>query len=208
MENANGASGDIIMQDLTKKYGDDDTYVVGYYAHTDVEFTYYISLIVDREEIAIVPVEIRASEEARAFEFSKSAVELWADENGFNGVDYDIRFSFVPIRADGSFDYGITFTDDSVPQTITDKATFTDVFTAGERKTYEITPTETEVWAFACIFFGDMEGRLYDAEGNELYYSASQLYQRFYISYELQAGQTYVLKRAFAVGAFRRTRRK
>ena len=45
MENRNGASGDIILEDLTDTYGNGVNYVVGYYSKNDVTFSKYVSLL-------------------------------------------------------------------------------------------------------------------------------------------------------------------
>ena len=96
LENANGVSGDIIMEDLTETYGNDEYYVVGYYARNDVEFSQYVSLILaDGMEVAIWSgIDFTTIDGIRAYAFSKAAVEAWATENGY--TNYDVRFSFVP----------------------------------------------------------------------------------------------------------------
>ncbi len=112
LENKNGASGDIIMEDLTKKYGNGENYVVGYYANSDVEFTKYVSLILaDGREVVLNDVEFTTIDGLRAFVFNKAAVEALASAKGYGSSEYDVRFSFVPYGSDGSFDYAITFTE-------------------------------------------------------------------------------------------------
>jgi len=108
LENANGASGDIIMEDLTMQYGDGEYYVVGYCICSEIKFLSYVSLVLESGEDIFVDVEVVEMDGVRAYKFSKSAVETFATENGY--TDYEIRFTFVPYGVEGSFDYGLTFT--------------------------------------------------------------------------------------------------
>lgn len=197
LENANGVSGDIILEDLTEQYGNGEYYVAGYYARNNVEFTQYVSLILpDGEEVPIWSgIDIITIDGIRAYAFSKSAVEAWASENGY--TDYDIRLSFVPVGSDGSFDYGLTFAEATVEvgDVIIDSVSFVDYIGQGETKVYTITPTEDSVWTFTTRANGDTYGYLYDADGNRLTYDDDNGQgNNFYFSYELKAGETYTVR--------------
>ena len=195
LENANGISGSIIMEDLTDIYGNGEYYVVGYYARNDVNFSKYISLVLaDGTVIDVLSgIEFTTIDGIRAFAFSKTAVEAWATENGY--TDYHVRFSFVPDGSDGSFDYGITFTERIEIDTIIDDVSFTDYIGEGETKSYTITPTEDGVWTFTSYSNKDTYGYLYDAEGNHLANNDDDGYDNnFMITYELKAGETYTVK--------------
>ena len=117
LENANGADGDIIFEDFSDNYGNGENYVVGYYAGNDVEFMYHVSIILHtplangRDEIILDEVDFAEHDTLRAIVFSKSEVEELAALQGYNPDEYDVRFAFVPVGADGSFDYAITFTE-------------------------------------------------------------------------------------------------
>lgn len=195
LENENGVSGDIIMEDLTEDYGNGEYYVVGYYAESYVEFSHYVSLILaDETEIAIWSgIEFITIDGIRAFAFSKAAVDAWAAEHGY--ADYDVRFSFVPVGSDGSFDYGITFAESEVPtNTIVDHVSFTDYVAANETKIYTITPTEDSSWTFTSFTDRDSYATLYDANGNHLTSNddgGEGL--NFRITYQLKAGETYTI---------------
>ena len=131
----------------------------------------------------------------RAFAFSKAAVEAWAANNGY--TDYDVRFSFVPVGSDGSFDYGITFTESTIEKgVISDNVSFTDYIGAGETKSYTITPTEDEIWTFTSYSYNDTFGELYDAHGKCLASDDDNGFygNNFFITYELKAGETYVIE--------------
>ena len=194
LENANGVSGDIIMEDLTEAYGNGEYYVVGYYAGNNVAFTQYISLILaDGSEIIVEGVELITIDGIRAYAFSKSAVDQWAAENGY--TDYEVRFSFVPEGSDGSFDYGVTFAESTVvTDTISGNVSFVDYISEGETKYYTITPVEDGVWTFTSASDSDTYGYLYDADG---YYLASDddsgYGNNFNMTYELKAGETYTV---------------
>ena len=195
LENANGVSGDIIMEDLTEVYGNGEYYVVGYAIRNDVEFTQYVSLILaDGTEVAIWSgIEFVTIDGIRGFAFSKAAVEAWATENGYS--DYDVRFSFVPVGSDGSFDYGITFTEPVEIDTIVDKVSFSDYIGEGETNVYTVTPAEDGLWTFTSASENDTCGYLYDAEGNEIAYDDDGGYNaNFKIVYELKAGETYTVR--------------
>ena len=115
LENTNGANGEIVVEDLTEEYGNNENLVVGYYETTDVQYIYYVSLILhnviegENDQVILDAVTIDSLDEPRALSVNKSEVILLASELGYNEEDYDIRISFVPIGADGSVDYGITF---------------------------------------------------------------------------------------------------
>ncbi len=195
LENANGVSGDIVMEDLTEAYGNGEYYVVGYYTNSEVSFSQYVSLIfADGMEVAIWSgIDFITIDGIRAYAFSKSAVDAWATENGY--TDYDVRFSFVPYGSDGSFDYGITFTESTViTGVITSNVSFTDYVGANENKTYTIAPSEDGEWVFTSFVEGDTFAILYDAEGNELASNDDGGNSaNFKIVYELKAGETYTL---------------
>lgn len=144
LENEKGASGSIVMEDLTAKYGNGENYVVGYYARNNVQFTTYVSLILaSGEEIVVPDIEFITIDGIRAYAFNKAKVAEWATTNGY--TDYNVRFSFVPVGGDGSFDYAITFTDEPEISVITEATTIKASFVGGEKKTYTITVTEDYV---------------------------------------------------------------
>ena len=195
LENANGVSGDIIMEDLTDAYGNGEYYVVGYYARNNVEFSKYVSLVLaDGTTIDVLTgIEFTTIDGIRAYAFRKADVEAWAAENGY--TDFDVRFSFVPVGSDGSFDYGVTFTEPTVvTETIVDNVSFTDYIGAGETKSYTITPTEDGVWTFTSFSDHDTYATLCDANGNTLDSDDDDGQGlNFKITYELKAGETYII---------------
>lgn len=105
------------MEDLTDEYGNGENYVVGYWDRNNVDFIYYASLILHtpledgNDEIVLTGIEFTSLEDVRAIAFSKDAVEAAAVELGYTSDTYDVRFAFVPVGSDSSFDYAITFTD-------------------------------------------------------------------------------------------------
>ena len=100
---------------MTEEYGNNENLVVGYYETTDVQYIYYVSLILnnviegENDQVILDSATIVSLDEPRALSVSKSEIILLASELGYNEADFDIRISFVPIGADGSVDYGITF---------------------------------------------------------------------------------------------------
>jgi len=194
LENTNGVSGDIIMEDLTESYGNGEYYVVGYFTHSYVDFSQYVSLIFEDGYEEIVPdVEIFELDGIRAFAFSIAEVDAWAEANGFEG--YNVRFAFVPYGSDGSLDYAITFTETIEHESIVGDASFADVVMPYEVKTYTIAPQEDAVWTITSQAEGDTRAILYDAEGNVIMENDDgDIDYNFSISYYLKAGETYTLE--------------
>ena len=190
----------IILEDLTFKYGNGENYVVGYYARNNVEFLYYISLILHtpmadgNDEIILENIEIIELDGLRALVFSKSAAEEAALALGYTSDMYYIRFAFVPVGADGSFDYAITFTEDNATE-ITDSGTVRFVG-SGIEEVFVITPVETETWTVYTerITGFDPHLYLYDSEGNLLYQNDDYSGWNSRITYTLEAGKTYTVK--------------
>ena len=196
LENKNGASGSIIMEDLTEVYGNGENYVVGYYAQNNVQFEKYVSLFFENDpdnEIIVGGVKFFEIDGLRAFAFNKAYVEEWAAAEGY--TDYEIRFAFVPYGGDSSFDYAITFAErKSAGTEITGSTSFVDYVAEREYKSYTICPTENGVWTFTSRAEYDSFAVLYDANGNQLYSDDDGGYNtNFQIVYELQAGETYTL---------------
>ena len=108
LENANGASGSIIMEDLTERYGNGEYYVIGYYAQNYVEFTHYVAIVLPDGEEIFVDVEFIEIDGVVAFAFRIADIADFANASGY--TDYDVRFTFVPYGDDGKFDYAITLT--------------------------------------------------------------------------------------------------
>ena len=187
IENINGASGSIIMEDLTAKYGNGENYVVGYYARNDVNFDTYVSLILaGGEEIVIPDIEFIEIKGVRAFAFGKAQVAAWAAAKGY--TDYDVRFSFVPKGGDSSFDYGVTFTDEAEIGVISEATNVKEYFADGEAKTYTITLTEDALLNIRIYSEYEFNCELTDSNGEILVSGWMEL------STSLKAGETYTLK--------------
>ena len=117
LENANGASGEIVMEDLTEAYGNGENYVVGYWNRDKVDFIYNVSLILHTplengdDQIVLTDITFTSLEEVVAISFSKSDVAAAAEALGYSADAYDVRFSFGPLGSDSTLDYASTFTD-------------------------------------------------------------------------------------------------
>ena len=193
LENPNGSSGTVIMEDLTDTYGNGENYVVGYMMRNgDVEFTKYVTLLVGDDEIIVEGIDIVPVDGLRAFAFSKTDVEAYAEMNGY--TDYLVKFVFVPYNDEWGLDYAVTFTERNYDSTITGDVTFVDYIPEGEYKEYTIAPAEDGVWVFTSYGYVDPWATLYDEDGNELAYSDDYNGWNFYIAYELEAGKTYTVK--------------
>ena len=219
LQNINGANGDIVMEDLTEKYGNGEAYVIGYWKNTTVSFTPYVIIYLYK------PVEIG--------DFIEEAFLLYLTDDQFHFVDdeyvglyvtladiqaavemlcadygvevftpdmYAVSISFVPDGADDNFDYAIVF--DNLPgsedadEIIRDNEFLVDYVVEGEYIEYTIIPNETAEWIFeSFVSEGDPYAHLFDANGNQLTYDDDSAGSRnFRITYTLQAGKTYVLR--------------
>ena len=199
LQNSNGVTGSIVLEDLSRAYGNDENYVVGYYKMVNVKFVYYVSLILNQpmadgnNEILLDFANFIELQEVRAIAFSKKEVEELALALGYTADMYDVRFTLVPMGSDGSFDYAITFTDEEeYIFNITGPTAFTHFVGAGQTLHYTITPVETKTWIFTSYADGDTYAYLYDSEGNQLVANDDGAENnQFYISYTLEAGKTY-----------------
>jgi hypothetical protein len=108
----------------------------------------------------------------RAISFSRSAVEALAEELGYSAEEYYVRFAFVPVGADGSFDYAITLTDDEKPEipkdiVVSDDTTLVRYIGNGEEMIITVIPKYDSIWMFeAEKLSGDVRAQLFDSEGN------------------------------------------
>ena len=119
MENENGVSGSVILEDLTRKYGNGENYVLGYYIRDyGEEFTHNATLIVLDEngnimnEIVFDGAVFTELTEVRALALSMASVKAFAEENGLSEGQYNLRISFVRIGGWDGNDYAVTFTDE------------------------------------------------------------------------------------------------
>ncbi len=116
LKNANGASGDIVLEDASDIDEDEDTYIVGYYYRMGDKFEviYAITLILESGEEIFVDLDehgiaIAPWHTGKYVTFSKSAVINAAKKMGYTEDQFDIRISFVPVGWENDLDYAITF---------------------------------------------------------------------------------------------------
>ncbi len=198
LENINGADGSVIFEDYTSEYGNGENYVVGYYSRTWVSFLYNVSLILktpleNGDDMIILP-EIVISEctDIRGVWFSKSEVAAAAEALGYTSDMYDIRLAFVPVGADGTLDYAITFTNDPVIEagsSITDAGRYEFAYNTDTEQSFTFTPAESGEWIL--LIYGDLDQGIY-VEGTSgsswgQYWGCSQL------SFYFEAGETYTI---------------
>lgn len=121
LENANGGSGEIVMEDLTDDY-DGTNYVVGYWNRGNVDFSPYVSVILDdetayQEDIILADISFEfmtvPEDGVCAVAFNQADAYAAAEEILANVVQYSggyaLRISFVPIGGVDTLDYAITF---------------------------------------------------------------------------------------------------
>lgn len=113
LENANGADGDIILEDMSAEYGNGENYVIGYYCDSNVDFTYYICVRGENdEEEALTGINVteltRDEDGITALSFSMAEVEAAMEAAGVEGY---LCIVFVPRDASGDLDYAITITE-------------------------------------------------------------------------------------------------
>ena len=121
LKNANGATGGIILEDLTAAYGKDTDYVIGYYNQNGGEFVLYAGVVLEEvtegnDELILEGIEFInwtvEQNTINAIVVNKAAVAEAAaaamESAGYTG-SYAIRITFVPANGDGTLDYAITF---------------------------------------------------------------------------------------------------
>lgn len=117
LENANGADGDVIFEDLTAVAGDEENYVIGYYNSSNVYFDYYVYLVLHEtvegqdNEIYIEAECYMTSDRYVAICIDKSSVEALGQELGYTRDMYDVKLVFVPEGADLNLDFAIIITE-------------------------------------------------------------------------------------------------
>lgn len=124
LENINGASGEIVLEDMTDSYGAGENYVVGYWNRGAVDALRYVSVVLkdaaegENDELVLTDIDFtyltRNEDGITAIRFSQAAVQSSAEkavaDAGYTG-SYVIRFTFVPKYAEDTLDYAITFDD-------------------------------------------------------------------------------------------------
>ena len=198
LQNVNGATGDITMEDLTNLYGNGTHYVVGYWADTALPFHVYVSLKLHNpledgnDEVLLDGISLEISEGITGYAFLKEDVYAVARELGFDRSEYDVKFTFVPEGAGGQFDYALVFTEEQ--STITQMGVYFTPMLQGESYDFVITPTVDGEWTFVGQAELDTVATLLNAEGGELTYSDDAYGNQFGITYWLNAGETYILR--------------
>ena len=196
LENTNGVSGSIVMEDLTRTLGNGENYVVGYWNKTLVKFQYYVCLYLNEPneygdyQVDLTGITVNKLDGTRGYAFSKAEVAAAAKALGYEADEYDVMFVFVPEGADSSFDYAIIFSEDEAPAEVSESTAFTTYLETNEIITITIKPAESGMWTFRFADYHDTYIQLLDAEGNFL---TSSVYGA-YMEYELTAGETYQLQ--------------
>ena len=119
LESINGASGAVVLEDFTEEYGNGTDYVIGYWNRDEVEFLCSVSVILDDvaedqdNELYLTDIEFNyLRDPITAVSCSKAVVQTAADaalaNAGYTG-SYAIRISCVPVNAEDTLDYAITF---------------------------------------------------------------------------------------------------
>ena len=201
IDNINGASGDVVMEDLTAECGNGENYVAGYWARNNVQFTYYVSIWLheydewEDPQIVLFDIEVFALDDVRALAFSKSAVIAAAEALGYAEGEYDVAISFVPVGADGSYDYSVIFTDNEI-KNIDESIELSVVVPPYYHKEFVITPSVSGTWTFYTSNNSfDVYGELYDENGVQIAYNDdSGDGNNFYFTYELEAGKSYTIR--------------
>ena len=201
IDNINGASGDIVMEDLTNKYGNGENYVAGYWARNNVQFVYYVSIWLheydelEDPQIVLFDIEVFELDDVRALAFSKSAVIAAADALGYAEGTYDVAISFVPVGADGSYDYSVIFSDSEM-FSIDGSLVMDLAIPLFHYEDFKVEPTVSGYWTFYTSDYSfDVYGELYDYLGNLIASDDDGAGGRdFKIYHYLEAGKTYTLR--------------
>ena len=220
LQGANGASGSIVMEDLTDKYGNDKAYVIGYWQKIPFAFTPYVTIYLHEPQmIDGVPEDtfLLYTMSSDKFHFvndqyvglyvnkadiDAAVAELCRDWNiaTFTRDMYDVAISFVPDGADSNFDYAIVFGDlagtEGIDYIIRNDEFLTDYIPSGGYKEYTIISDKTVEWVFESYALQDTYVHLYDENGRELARDDDSAghNNNFRLSYTLEAGKTYIVR--------------
>ena len=193
MQNINGISGEVVLEDLTEKYGNGEYYVVGYWNRGMVEFSYYVAIIdkATGNDIYLESIQLLEHDTLRAVVVSIADIQAAALELGYEVGTYETTIVFVPERADGSFDYAVTFSDlVDVEGDIKDDFSTVVYIGSNEIIEFTITPDVNANWHFASSYaYCDMHIWLYAPDGGCMYES----WGTFDFTCFLNAGETYTL---------------
>jgi hypothetical protein len=192
LENANGASGDIVIEDLTAKYGNGDFYVVGYYVRSNASFGKYIDVLINGELITLDETKIGILEHdtARAYLISKADIEAQLKELGYADAEYNVVFTFVPDDAIGNLDYAITFSNDYLApdvKEISGNATVSGYTENGKTVDYTIIVEKKSEWIFESFASSDTRVYLY-CDKFQVENDDGGLNNNFRLSVELEPG--------------------
>ncbi len=192
LESQSNEQGEVVLEDLTPRYGGNSNYVVGYLVRADKSFAPKISLILpDGEIIDVTDVEITQLADVCGFSFRKEDICDFAFQNGYD--DYKIRFSLL-YAGDNSEEHHILLSGKDVGVIVRD-ITFRAHVGANEACSFTLMPQNGGTWEFTSYTDFDTEAELYDDEGNLL---ASDddggNNTNFKITYELEAGKVYTVK--------------
>lgn len=220
LQNENGASGSIVMEDMTKKYGNGENYVLGYWMRTFVQFTPYASVVFNTP--VVDPTTGLEMTEMILFGFnpdqfhyeSDEYVGIYVSKAYFEelaaatladwGIEatrdmYDFKITFVPDGADSNFVYGMTFSDllheAEVDYIIKEDEFFTHYLSEGEHKDFTVMSEETSEWVFESFTNQDSYVELYDSEGNLITGDDDGGENtNFRLTYTLEAGVSYTVR--------------
>lgn len=109
LENTNGASEGIIIEDLTEQYGNGTQYVAGYWNKAELAYVNNVSVIIDgREPEVLEGIDFTQHETLTAVCFDKAQADAAAAQIA-GGESYQLRLNFVT----QGMEYAITFTPDA-----------------------------------------------------------------------------------------------
>ena len=226
LQNINGANGDIVMEDLTEKYGNGEAYVIGYWKNTTVRFTPYVTIYLN------TPITTEWGEEEAFILFLtddqfhfvedeyvglyvtladiQAAVEMLCLDYGvetFTPDMYVVSISFVPDGADDNFDYAIVFDDlpgsEDADYTVKNDEFMTDYIASGKYLEYTILPEDTAKWTITTHSSSNwVIAYLYDGEGNLINNYWYNYGRNVRFNYTFVEGKTYVLRVQFESSSY------
>lgn len=111
LENENGQSGKIVLEDLS----DESKYIAGYWNGENLVYQIYVFLVTETDSRM---TDLEVTDNGTPFDsgsstayLSKTAVQEWAAANRVTEA-YDVMFSFIPKNASVNTTYNVVFTED------------------------------------------------------------------------------------------------
>ena len=197
IENSNGTSGAIIIEDFTDRIGNGEYYVVGYYNPEYLQINFNVSIVLyEDEQMFIINPALHEVSDFVGFAILKSEVYELAEALGYAYGEYYVMIELVPVGYESDFVYGIGF-DTKESEYYYDVYNREDL-TAGESFAFEIATNQACNLTLEFVSRYDLKIELYEyMEEDESYLLIDSVSYTNYITCNLEEGKVYRFEISF-----------